>query len=81
MKNETKPGVIIKRVNLEYFKKLQEFVESKRSLEDFKIMYKTYYDVTPADNIIQNYHSQIHNLTVMEEEQESSYDDSYDDSY
>ncbi len=66
--------------NIEYFKKLQEFVLSRKPEAEFRIMYKTYWDKDADEKVMLNYTSQIKNLEVYEEE-EDSYEDSYYDSY
>ena len=63
--------------NLEYFKKLQEFVRDRKPMDQFEIMYKTYWDKPADEKIKTNYYNQIKNIE-KDEDEEDSYDDSYD---
>lgn len=78
MENQKQPGIAIKKANLEYFQKLQQFIADGRKDSDFCIMYKTYQGVDPDSKVIQNYQAQKQNKEQYEED-ESSYDDSYND--
>lgn len=64
--------------NIEYFKKLQEFLNEKKSLAQFKIMYKTYWDKDASKQIENNYLNQIKNLSDFKQE-DDFLDDDYDD--
>lgn len=66
---------LISRNNLEYFVKLQEFIQARRRLQDFAIMYETYNNVKPSTQISQNYQNQLNNAEVFEEDSEDDWDE------
>ncbi len=64
---------------LEYFNKLEDYMNNSRSTEDFKLLYKEYFNTEPDEKLVTNYES--NRGQVEDYEEEDSYEESYETSY
>lgn len=83
--NQTKEQAINR---FQYFLKVREFINQRKSVEEFKILHKTYNsESTLTESVINNYRSQLLSRMKYDEEleldleEDEEYHEEFDDDY